>query len=692
MCEISENLNKDILSEFRDGKGYRVYKELGAHPGKINGKLGTRFAVWVPGATEVYVVGDFNDWNVSADSMEPVPGTDVWKKVVRGCGEGSRYLFRIITAKGEIRTKIDPFGFLFKNADPEGPCDKKSEENTGIDKEARENASIICNFSGEFTWSDDDWLTKRKHADNDPLKERMSIYELHLGSWQRGTAGKYLNYKQIAEKLVKYVEEMGFTHVEFLPVAEHPYYPSWGYQVSGFFAPTSRYGTPDDFRHLVNELHGKDIGVIIDWVPGHFAKDGWGLECFNGEPVFEHPDEERNEHPEWGTLEFNFGKKEVRSFLVANALYWCEEFHVDGLRVDAVASMLYLDYARKPGEWKPNEYKDKSFRGRILKGNENLAAVDFFQELNRVVSSKDFGVVTIAEESTDWSGVTREGARENLALGFTLKWDMGWMNNSLEYFQREPKEQEPKEQEPKKQWLKERQQWHDEKLTFTMHYFKNENYLRPLSHDEVVHEKRSLLKKMPGDECARFANLRVLLGYQWCLPGKQLLFMGGEVGQHSEWDHGGEIDLELDHGGNIEWKFRNVAGLPGGLQRWVKALNDLYREGPALWEADYDGYGFEWIEREYSEAKVISFVRRSVNEEQVLAVFNLSTKKHLNYRIGLPGGGWWCEVLNSDAEVYGGRNCSNSDGVHADGIRWQDQDFSGLVELPPSTCLIFKRG
>ena len=669
MCMISKLLSEKDLSDFSEGTGYRIYNDLGAHPGKIDGVTGTRFAVWAPNIDSakgsVSVIGDFNDWEGSADPMENLVGTGVWQTFVPNCAKGNRYLFQIITDKGETCIKVDPFGFSFKTTDPYVPSNyKETEENATIDREAMGNASIICSSSEEFTWSDDDWLTKR--ADADPLKEPMSIYELHLGSWKRDKTGKYRNYRKLAKPLVEYVSEMGFTHVEFLPVAEHPYYPSWGYQVTGFFAPTSRYGTPNDFRFLVNALHMANIGVIIDWVAGHFAVGEWALECFDGEPLYEHSDDERSEHPEWGTLEFNYESPEVRGFLIANALYWCEKFHVDGLRVDAVASMLYLDYARGE-DWKPKKKPKKYGDCEYYKDNMDPDAVEFFRELNDVVHSECRGVVTIAEESTAWPGVTDARPPENkLALGFNFKWDMGWMNDTLEYIQQEPKD---------------RQKKHHNKLTFAMHYRDNENYLRPLSHDEVVHEKRSLLGKMPGDEHAQFANLRVLLGYQWCLPGKHLLFMGGEIGQHSEWDHGGEID----------WDCLNAAVLPRGLRKWVTDLNDRYRKEPALWEADYEGRGFSEINYQYSVKKVISFVRRSGNGEQVLAVFNLSERKYLDYRIGLPRDGRWCEVLNSDAEVYGGRNSGNSGGVHAEGIPWHEQDFSCEFELPPSTCLIFKR-
>ena len=482
----------------------------------------------------------------------------------------------------------------------------------------------------------------------------MSIYELHLGSWRRTPDGGTFSYREMAAPLVEYVLRMGFTHVEFLPVAEHAYYPSWGYQVTGFYAPSSRYGTPDDLQFLINTLHTAGIGVIIDWVPAHFPRDDWALARFDGQPLFEHADPQRADHPEWGTLVFDYGRNEVRNFLIANALYWCDVYHVDGLRIDAVASMIYLDYGRKKGEWTPNEHGD----------NRHLEAVEFLRHTNHVVLTEYPGVVTIAEESTDWPRVTRPSAADG--LGFSMKWDLGWMHDTLAYFEHEAAD---------------RSEYQDE-LTFAMIYHGNENYLRPLSHDEVVHEKRSLLGRMPGDDWERFANLRVLLGWQWCLPGKQLLFMGGELGQ----------PVECNENSEVPWKLLENDGHHAGLQKWVEDLNRLYRVESALWEADYDEFCFFWVDCQDRDAGILSFARQdTVGSRQVLVVLNLMPVPRYSYRIGLPRDGWWHEALNSDAEIYGGTNCGNLGGVVAEAIQWHNQPFSANFILPPFSCLVFQR-
>ena len=629
---FAPTISEGDLYPFGQGDERRIYDKLGAHLKKIDGVHGTAFVVWAPNACRVSVKGDFNYWRGDTYPMRRLGDAGVWELFIPNIGEGVQYKFDLLTADGEVRERTDPVGFFFEAAP--------------------NNAAIVCN-PRKFDWQDHDWMTARANAV--PLREPMSIYELHLGSWRRKSGtGSLFGYRELAGPLVDYVRQMGFTHVEFLPVAEHPYYPSWGYQVTGFFAPTSRYGMPDDFQFLINALHEAEIGVIIDWVPAHFPRDEWALARFDGTPLYEHSDSQRADHPEWGTLMFDYGKREVRNFLVGNALYWCDIFHVDGLRVDAVASMLYLDYARKEGEWAPNELGD----------NRNLEAVEFFKHANHVVHTEYPSVMTIAEESTDWTGVTRSAAIDG--LGFSFKWDLGWMNDTLDYFQ---------EKERLRPLLQ-------DELTFAMLYRNNENYLRPLSHDEVVHEKRSLLGRMPGDDCQRFSNLRALFGYQWCLPGKQLLFMGSEIGQPSEWDENSEISWELLDNG-----VKHV-----GVQRWVEDLNRLYREEPALWEADFDAHGFFWVDCQNREASVISFVRQSADcSRQVLVVLNLAAMSHRNYRIGLPREGWWREALNSDAKIYGGGNCGNGGGRHAEDIPWHNQPFSCEFLLPPLACLIFQR-
>ena len=482
----------------------------------------------------------------------------------------------------------------------------------------------------------------------------MSIYELHLGSWRKKSKGESFSYRRLAGKLVDYVRRMGFTHVEFMPVAEHAYYPSWGYQVTGFYAPSSRYGTPEKFQFLIDTLHDAGIGVIIDWVPAHFPKDDWALAGFDGTPLYEDPDPLKGEHPDWGTAIFNYGRPEVRNFLTANARFWCDVFHVDGLRVDAVASMLYLDYSREAGEWVPN----------VHGGNENLEAIDLLRQANQVVHSEFPGVATIAEESTAWPGVTR--SHQNEGLGFTFKWDMGWMHDTLNYFQQDPVHRP----------------WHQDQITFASSYRDQENYLLPLSHDEVVHEKRSLLGRMPGDDWQRFANMRALFGYQWLFTGKPLLFMGGELGQRTEWDEDGELD----------WACLEPGSLPAGLQGWVSDLNHLYREEPACWQGDYEGSGFFWIDCADHLNSVLSFVRQTPDCSRcILVLLNLTPLSRSSYRIGLPQPGYWREALNSDSEYYGGGNIGNAGGVTAEETPWHNQPWSAEFTLPPLSCSVFVR-
>jgi 1,4-alpha-glucan branching enzyme len=481
----------------------------------------------------------------------------------------------------------------------------------------------------------------------------MSVYEVHLGSWRKKSASESLSYRELAGPLRDYVKEMGFTHVEFLPVAEHAYYPSWGYQVTGFYAVTSRYGSPDDFQYLVNTLHEAGIGVLIDWVPAHFPRDEWALARFDGTSLYEHEDPRKGAHNDWGTLIFNYGRHEVRNFLTANALFWCERYHIDGLRVDAVASMLYLDYSRKEGEWIPNQFG----------GRENLEAVEFLRNFNHLVHTEHPGVITVAEESTAWPQVTRPPYLGG--LGFSFKWNMGWMHDTLNYFKRDPVYR----------------RFHQNDLTFAMLYHHNENFILPLSHDEVVHGKASLLGRMPGDDWRRFANLRTLLGYQWFFPGKKLLFMGGEFGQSNEWDANGSLD----------WWLLEAGPYHRGLQRFVGDLNKVYSSEAGLWAGDYALDGFFWVDCSDSENSVLSFVRQNKEgASSVLVVMNLTPVSRAGYRVGLPHPGFWKEVLNSDSAIYGGSNVGNMGGVMAEENKSHGQPWSGLLTLPPMSIVAFK--
>jgi 1,4-alpha-glucan branching enzyme len=538
-------------------------------------------------------------------------------------GEGAHYKYEVRDLHGHISLKTDPYGFFFETPP--------------------KNAAIVWDTK-KFRWTDDQWLNARRQRD--PLRSPLSIYEMHVGSWRKKSMGESLSYRELAEPLVRYIRETGFTHVEFMPVAEHAFYPSWGYQVTGFFAPTSRYGTPDDFQFLVNALHEAGIGVIIDWVPAHFPRDDWALARFDGTSLYEHEDPRKGEHQDWGTLIFNFGRHEVSNFLTANALFWCERFHVDGLRVDAVASMLYLDYSRKDGEWIPNQYG----------GRENLEAIEFLRKFNHITHTEHPGVITIAEESTAWPLVTRPPYLGG--LGFSFKWNMGWMHDTLNYFGHEPIHR----------------RYHQNDLTFAMLYHHHENFILPLSHDEVVHGKGSLLRRMPGDDWQRFANLRTLLGYQWLFPGKMLLFMGGEIGQSDEWNANGEVD----------WWLLGAGPYHKGTQRLVSDLNHFYLSEPALWQTDFDHHGFQWIDCSDTESSVLSFMRQTNDgARHVAVVLNLTPVPRYHYRIGLPRPGKWREVVNSDASVYGGSNVGNLGGVNAADHKWHNENYSAELTLPP---------
>ncbi|EEF61504.1 1,4-alpha-glucan branching protein GlgB [Pedosphaera parvula] len=617
---------------FGKGDERRIYEKLGAQLRTVDGVHGTSFAVWAPNAQRVSVVGDFNGWDGRYYPMRLLGASGVWELFVPGVGEGAHYKYEIQNIHGQVVLKADPYGFFFESAP--------------------KNASIVWN-NKKFKWTDGEWLKKRR--EQNVLRAPMSIYEVHIGSWKKKSVAESFSYRELAGMLVSYVKQMGFTHVEFLPVSEHAYYPSWGYQVTGFYSPTARFGTPDDFQYLVNALHEAGIGVLVDWVPAHFPRDEWALAKFDGTALYEHQDPRQGAHQDWGTLIFNYGRHEVCNFLTANALFWCERFHIDGLRVDAVASMLYLDYSRKEGEWVPNQFG----------GRENLDAVEFLRKFNYLTHTECPGVVTIAEESTAWPLVTRPPYLGG--LGFSLKWNMGWMHDTLNYFMRDPIHRK----------------YHQNDLTFAMLYHFNENFVLPLSHDEVVHGKGSLLGRMPGDDWQKFANLRVLLGYQWTFPGKPLLFMGCEFGQRAEWNANSGLD----------WWLLGAGPFHAGLQRFVEDLNKLYVAEAGLWESDYDVSGFYWIDCTDQNNSIMSFVRQNQSRtSELVVIMNLTPVPRPSYRIGLPRGGVWREVLNSDASIYGGSNMGNLGGVSAEDYQVHGQPHSAEFVLPPMSILVFKSG
>jgi 1,4-alpha-glucan branching enzyme len=611
------------LHLFGEGRHEALWRCLGCRPRVHQGVAGCSFAVWAPNARSVRVVGDFNAWDGRIHPMRMLGSSGVWELFVPGIGAGSRYKFELLTAAGHLTLHADPLAF-------------QSELRPAT-------ASVVAESS--HRWEDHEWLARR--AATDPLQTPISVYECHLGSWrlaQDGDGWRPLTYRELADQLPDYVAGMGFTHVELLPVAEHPFDGSWGYQVTGYYAPTARHGSPDDFRHLVDRLHQRGIGVIVDWVPAHFPRDAWALARFDGTALYEHADPRQGEHPDWGTLVFNFGRNEVRNFLVANALFWVDEYHVDGLRVDAVASMLYLDYSRNAGEWLPNQYG----------GRENLEAISFLQETNAVLHRVHPGVMMVAEESTSWPAVSRPTHLGGLGFGF--KWNMGWMNDTLSYFTKEPVHR----------------RWHHHQLTFALLYAFHENFILPLSHDEVSHGKRSLLAKMPGDRWQQFANLRALLGWMWAHPGRQLLFMGGEIGQNDEWKHDGSVDWHL-----LQFPEHR------GVQDLVRTLNRIYLHEPALWERDFDWSGFRWLDCDDADNSVLSFLRLSADGGRALAcVANLTPVVRHGYRIGVPAAGRWREALNTDATGLGGSGVGNGD-LEAEAVPWGDQPFSVALTLPP---------
>ena len=609
-------LDLHLISE---GRHERLWEVLGSRTLSISGNLGTSqgtaFSLWAPNAQAVRVVGDFNHWSGGAHAMRNMGSSGVWELFIPGVGTGTKYKYEILTKSGQWISKIDPLGKYFEHP----PL----------------TASIV--HESTHNWNDSTWVLAR--GTRDALKSPMSIYELHIGSWRPG-----LSYRELADELIDYLTELSFTHVEFMPVAEHPFGGSWGYQVTGYYAPTSRFGDPDDFRYLVDRLHQAGIGVIVDWVPAHFPKDEWALAKFDGEPLYEHADPRRGEHPDWGTLIFDFGRNEVRNFLVANALYWFDQFHIDGLRVDAVASMLYLDYSREGGEWLPNQFG----------GRENLDAIKFLQEVNATVYREHPGVMMIAEESTSWGGVS--SPTDGGGLGFGFKWNMGWMHDSLQYISKDPMYRK----------------YHHGDLTFSMLYAYDEKFVLPISHDEVVHGKGSMLSKMPGDHWQKFANLRAYLCYMWAHPGKQLLFMGQEFAQSSEWSESRGLDW---------WALDQPAHL--GIQKLVGDLNRLYGELPELWELDHDRHGFTWIDGANSDANLVSFVRRDSSGSPLVAVVNFSGAPHHDFVLGLPLSGPWEELLNTDADSYGGSGVGNFGLVMADGPGAHSQPHSAKVSIPP---------
>jgi 1,4-alpha-glucan branching enzyme len=615
---------------FREGSHSRLYRVLGAHPEIVDGRSGVHFAVWAPNAERVTVIGDFNGWDRDAHPLS-VRGdsSGIWEGFIDGVEHGAAYKYHIRShQRGYEVDKADPFGF-YAETPPR-------------------TASRV--WSLDYEWGDGEWMQRR--AEINALDAPWSIYEVHLGSWTRTEDGRSLTYREIAEPLAAYVAEMGFTHVEFLPLMEHPFFGSWGYQTVGYFAPTARYGTPQDFMHLIDVLHRHGIGVILDWVPSHFPSDEHGLAYFDGTHVFEHADSRKGYHPEWHSYVFNYGRNEVRAFLLSSALFWLDKYHADGIRVDAVASMLYLDYARREGEWIPNEYG----------GKENLEAISFLRKLNEATYGYYPDTQVIAEESTAWPMVSRPVHLGG--LGFGMKWNMGWMHDTLAYMAEDPIHRK----------------YHHHQLTFSILYAFTENFVLPLSHDEVVYGKGSLIRKMPGDDWQKFANLRALFGYMFLHPGKKLLFMGGEFGQWNEWHH--EVGLD--------WNLLDQP-LHAGLKRWVRDLNTFYRGEPSAHQLDFSDRGFEWIDCNDSEESVISFVRKdATGTGMTLVVVNFTPVPRLTYQIGVPREGHWAEVLNSDAELYGGSGLGNLGGAHTAPVGAHGRYHSLLLTLPPLGILVFR--
>jgi 1,4-alpha-glucan branching enzyme len=614
---------------FKEGNHSRIYEKLGAHIIKIPDNKGVHFAVWAPNAKSVSVIGDFNGWKDGEDKLGVRwDGSGIWEGFVPGIGHGALYKYHVVSKHYDHKKdKGDPFAPYWE--------------------QPPRTASIVWDL--DYRWRDDEWMRNRKKHNS--LDIPISIYEVHLGSWLRNN-GQFINYRDLAPKLAAYVKEMGFTHVEMLPVMEHPFYGSWGYQVLGYFAPTSRYGSPQDLMFMIDHLHENGIGVILDWVPSHFPNDEYGLAYYDGTHLYEHADPRKGLHPDWDSYIFNYGRNEVRNFLFSSALFWLDKYHVDGLRVDAVASMLYLDYSRKEGEWIPNRYG----------GRENLEAIDFLRKLNEIVYKEYPDVQTIAEESTAWPMVSRPVYVGG--LGFGMKWNMGWMNDTLEYFSKDPIHRK----------------YHHQQLTFSIWYAFAENFVLPLSHDEVVHGKNSLLGRMPGDDWRQFANLRLLFGYMFAHPGKKLLFMGGEIAQRHEWDHEQVVD----------WSLRAHLSHEG-VRNWVRELNRVYREEPALHALDFQNAGFEWLDVGNWQESIIIFLRKTWCEaDSVLVAGNFTPIPRHNYIIGVPKPGYWRELLNSDSHEYGGSGQGNFGGVEADKKPSHGRKYSIRVTLPPLSVIFFK--
>lgn len=616
---------------FKAGKHFRLYEKLGAHLIEVDGVKGVYFAVWAPSARSVSVVGDFNYWIQGEHPLQVRwDSSGIWEGFIPGIEKGTTYKYKIQSNNGGIVTeKADPFAFY---------CEKPPH-----------TASVIWDL--DHKWKDKKWMDTRK--DHNSLDKPYSVYEVHLGSWKRhGTENRFLTYLEFAEDLVSYVKETGFTHVEFMPVMEYPYDPSWGYQLVGYFAPTSRFGKPQDFMVLVDKLHQAGIGVILDWVPSHFPDDAHGLGFFDGSNLFEHPDRRKGYHPDWKSLVFNYGRNEVRSFLISNALFWLQHYHVDGLRVDAVASMLYLDYSRKDGEWEPN----------IFGGRENLDTISFLKDFNEAVYANYEGVQTIAEESTSFPMVSRPTFAGG--LGFGMKWMMGWMHDTLEYFQKETVYRK----------------YHQNDLTFSMTYTFSENFMLPLSHDEVVYGKKSIAGRMPGDEWQKFANLRLLYGYMFTHPGTKLLFMGAEFGQSAEWNFEGSLDWHL-----LQYPFHE------GIKKVITDLNELYKTQPALHEKQFSPEGFEWINYSDHQNAVMSFIRKGNKpKDDVIVVCNFTPVVRENYRIGLPKKGKLTEIFNSDLAIYGGSGITNATKLAIESLPYDGRDYSAALNLPPLGVAVFK--
>ncbi|TVR59813.1 MAG: 1,4-alpha-glucan branching protein GlgB [Candidatus Competibacteraceae bacterium] len=614
---------------FGEGKHWHAYRFLGAHPHQADGVAGVLFAVWAPSAERVSVVGGFNRWDGRVHPMRVRGGSGVWELFIPNLSPGDLYKFEVRNRhSGAILLKSDPYGQQF---------------------ELRPSTATIVTKPDTHAWQDAEWLEKRRNADW--LHQPMSVYEVHLGSWRRGWEGEFLNYREMAHQLVEYVKELGFSHIELLPITEHPFDASWGYQTSGYYAPTSRFGTPEDFRYFVDYCHQHDIGVILDWVPAHFPKDASGLARFDGEALYEHTDPRKGEHLDWGTLIFNFGRYEVKNFLLSSALFWIEEYHLDGLRVDAVASMLYLDYSRKEGEWIPNKYG----------GRENLEAIDFMRELNTVVHSEHPGALVIAEESTSWPQVTRPTYLGG--LGFSMKWNMGWMNDTLHYIAENPIHR----------------RYHHDKLTFSMLYCFTENFMLPFSHDEVVHGKGSMINKMPGDEWQRFANLRLLYLYMFTHPGKKLLFMGTEFGQGTEWNSATVLDWYV-----IEYDFHK------GMKQLVADLNRLYRDSPELHYYEFEWQGFSWIDCHDADQSILSYLRKK-DDDFLVVLVNFTPVPRQGYRIGVPRSGRYTEIFNSDSHFYAGSGVGNG-GIDliAEDHPWMNHPYSITLTVPPLAGLVIK--